>query len=225
LQKNHWKNRNSLAELLAWRDEEAFVTKTFAKIQKKPHFLVARDEPPQTLYNLIFKPEMKKVYLSYPISAAESRKMKKVQEVRDELRKNLVVFDPMSIKDVDWLTVALSRKKSGNKAYSIPFTDNGNLQKEVKVDLNELEEVSVCLKDQTIARDYELISQSDYVAVYYYNPNLPSPGVEREIRFAKDSGKPVILYLPAKTMSPFRELDIAEHFKKSEDFVDFFKNL
>lgn len=29
LQKNHWKNRNNLAELLAWRDEEAFVTKTF----------------------------------------------------------------------------------------------------------------------------------------------------------------------------------------------------
>lgn len=168
---------------------------------------------------------MKKIYLSYPISAAEPRKVKKVQEVRDELRKHLIVFDPMSIKDVDWLTVALSRKNRGQKTYSIPFTDNDDLQKDIKVDLNELKEVSVCLEDQTIARDYDLISQSDYVAVYYYDPSLPSPGVEREIRFAKDSGKPVILYLPAKTMSPFRKLDIAEHFKKPKDFIDYFKKL
>jgi adenylate kinase len=225
LQKNHWKNRNNLAELLFWRDEETFVTKTFAKIQKKPHFLVARDEPPQTLYNLIFRPEMKKAYLSYPISAAEPHKIKRVQEIRDELRKHLVVFDPMSIKDVDWLTLALTKKKKGKKTYSIPFADNDGSKKGININLNELENVSVCLKDQTIARDYELIKQSDCVAVYYYNPNLPSPGVEREIRFAKDSGKPVTLYLPAKAMSPFRELDIARHFKKPKDFINYFKKL
>jgi adenylate kinase len=223
LQKNHWKNRNNLTELLAWRDEETFVTKTFAKIQKKPHFLVARDEPPQTLYNIIFNSKMKKVYLSYPISAAETRNMKKVQEFRDHLRTFLVVFDPMSIKDVDWLTLALTKRKRGDKFYSIPFTNNGDSKEEVKVSLDELEKTSAYFKDQTIARDYELINQSDFVAVYYYNPNLPSPGVEREIRYAKDSGKHVFLYLPAKAMSPFRELDIAQHFKKAEDLVEFLR--
>jgi adenylate kinase len=225
MQKNQWKGRNNLTELLAWRDEETFVTKTFAKIQKKPHFLVARDEPPQTLYNIIFEPRMKKTYLSYPISGAESRSMKKVQEVRDELRKSLVVFDPMSIRDIDWLTLALTKKKKGNRNYSIPFTDTDCSRKEIKVNLSELENVSTYLKDQTIARDYELISQSDFVSVYYYDPKLPSPGVEREIRFAKDGGKPVFLYLPEKTMSPFRELDVARHFGKTGEFIDFLRKI
>jgi len=193
LQRGHWKDRNNLAELLAWRDEETFVTRTFAKIQKKPHFLVAREEPPQTLYNLIAIPKMKKAYLSYPISAAKSKAMKQVKEVRDELRKSIIVFDPMSIRDVDWLTVGQTRKKKGETTYAVPFMDDDYCAGKVDIDLCELEDVSVYLKDQTIARDYDLISQSDFVAVYYYDPSLPSPGVEREIRFAKDNGKPVYM--------------------------------
>jgi len=223
LQESQWKGRNDLAELLAWRDEEEFVTKTFARIQRKPNFLVATSEPPETLYNLIFNSKMKKGYLSYPISAAEKEALEEVEKIRDDLRKHLVIFDPMAIRDMDWLTMALALKKKGEKSISIPFRDSGGSDKAVEVPIEELETVSIYLKDQTISRDYTLISQSDFVAVYYYNPDLPSPGVEREIRYAKDNGKPVYLYYPRDTMSPFRELDIAKHFQNPDDFASFLK--
>jgi len=221
LHRNQWRGRNNLAELLAWRNEEEFVTKTFASIQRKPHFLLSRNEPPEILYNLIFEPGMKKAYLSYPISAAEKETLQKVQEVRDDIRKNLIVFDPMSIKDVDWLTLALARKKKGETSISIPFVDYDGSTRETIIDIEELERVSVYLKDQTISRDYTLISQSDFVVVYYYNPDLPSPGVQREIRYAKDNGKSVYIYYPKDTMSPFQEMDITKHFQDEKEFIIF----
>jgi len=221
LQGNQWKGRNNLAELLAWRDEEAFVTKTFARIQRKPHFLIARDEPPETLYNLIYNPGIKKAYLSYPISAAKKEALKEVYEVRDELRKDLIIFDPMSMKDVDWLTLGEALKKKGETSISVPFVDYDGSAKEVAISLKELEQVATYLKDQTIARDYVLINQSDFAVVYYYNPDLPSPGVQREIRFAKDTGKPVYIYYPKDTMSPFQEMDIAKHFQDKKEFLTF----
>jgi adenylate kinase len=225
LEQNQWRGRNNLTELLTWRDEEEFETKTFARIQKKPHFLVARSEPPETLYNLIFEPKMKKGYLSYPISGAEREAIQKVERIRDELRKNLIIFDPMAIKDVDWLSLALAQKKKGKTSISIPFLDYDGSKKEITIPIEEFEKASIFLKDQTIARDYGLIDQSDFVAVNYYDPDLPSPGVQREIRYAKDSGKPVYLYYPRDVMSPFQELDITKHFQDLNEFVGFLKKM
>ena len=223
LQENQWKGRNNLTELLAWRDEETFVTKTFARIQRKPHFLIPRDEPPETLYNLIFNPKIKKAYLSYPVSAAEKEALEEVHKARDELREELIIFDPMAIKDVDWLASGQALGKKGETSIPIPFVDYDGTEKEVTIHLNELEQVATYLKDQTIARDYVLISQSDFVAVYYYDPDLPSPGVQREIRYAKDTGKPVYIYYPKDTMSPFQEMDITKHFRDGEEFLAFLK--
>jgi len=225
LEQNQWRGRNSLTELLAWRDEEEFVTKTFARIQKKPHFLVARSEPPEMLHNLIFEPKMKRGYLSYPISAAEREAIQEVQSIRDELRKNLIIFDPMAIKDVDWLSLALAQKKKGKTSISIPFLDHDDSKKEITIPIEELERASIYLKDQTIARDYSLIDQSDFVAVNYYDPDLPSPGVQREIRYAKDSGKPVYLYYPQERMNPFQELDVTKHFQDVNELVSFLKKM
>jgi len=95
-----WKGRNALWELLAWRDEEEHITKTFAMIQKKKHFTIGREEPPETLFNIIFNPSIRKTYLSYPISAGDADTIDKVRQFRDTLRKNAVVFDPLAIKDI-----------------------------------------------------------------------------------------------------------------------------
>ena len=221
LQTNQWKGKNNLAELLAWRDEEELLTRTFARIQRKKHFLIARNEPPETLYNLIFEPEIKKAYLSYPISGGEKEDILEVQKVRDELRKNLIIFDPLSIKDVEGLSQALALKKKGKKSIQIPFVDDDGTEKDTKILIEELEQVEVYLKDHTVARDYTLIKQSNFVIVYYYNPSLNSPGVQREMRYAKDAGKRVILYYPRATMSPFQEMDIARHFRDKNKFTRF----
>jgi adenylate kinase len=225
LQESQWKQRNNLLELLIWRNEEEFITKIFADIQKKPHFMVARNEPPETLFNLVFQPTMKKVYISYPISAAEKEELQRVQSVIKDLRKNLIVFDPLSIREVEWLTLALARKKKGKKRITIPFVSNEGSEKKILINIEELEKIAGYLKDHTIARDYSLVHQSDLQAVYYYNPELPSPGVQREIRYAKEHGKNVYIYYPKATMSLFQEMDLTQHFQEENEFIAFLKKL
>lgn len=225
LEGTQWKGRNSLWELLAWRDEEEHITKTFAMIQGKKHFTVCWEDPPETMYKIIFQPNVKKTYLSYPISAGTSEAMKEVGEFRDTLRKNLVVFDPLAIKDIEWLTAGLALKKQRKTEIEIPFIDDDGKKKEAVFRIEDLEKVAGYLRDQTISRDYSMISQSDFVTVYYYDPSMSSPGVQREIRYAKEIGKDVYIYYPKKEMSPFLEKDIAQHFMKKEELVKFLSSL
>ena len=225
LEKTEWKRRNSLLELLTWRNEEEFITKTFARIQGKPHFTICRENPPETMYKIIFEKDVKKTYLSYPVSAGTPETMSEVQKVRDTLRKKLVVFDPMAIKDIEWLTAGLALKKQGKETIEIPYVDYDGEEKEMTFSIKDMENVDVYLKDQTINRDYSMISQSDFVTVYYYNPGIPSPGVQREIRYAKMDGKDVYIYYPKKEMSPFLEMDIRRHFIEKNEFIKFLENV
>jgi adenylate kinase len=221
LEGTKWKGRNALWELLAWRDEEEHITKTFAMIQKKKHYTISRDEPPETMYNIIFNSDVKKTYLSYPISAGDEEAIKKVREFRDTLRKSIVVFDPLAIKDIEWLTAALAEKKKGKTTIEIPFKDDHGKDEKTIFDIKNLEEVEDYLKDQTISRDYNLISQSDFVTVFYHDPEINSPGVQREIRYAKENGKDVYIYYPKKEMSPFQEKDVTKHFIDPEELITF----
>ncbi len=220
-----WKGRNSLWELLAWRDEEEHITKTFAMIQGKKHFTICWEDPPETMYNIIFDPSVKRTYLSYPVSAGTSEAMKEVREFRDTLREKLVVFDPMAIKDIEWLTAGSALKKQGKTTIKIPFIDDDGESKEVAFSTEDLEKVNSYLKDQTISRDYTMISQSDFITVYYYEPAISSPGVQREIRYAKEDGKDVYIYYPKKEMSPFLEKDITRHFLDKEEFIKFLMSI
>jgi hypothetical protein len=221
LEKTQWKGRNALWELLAWRDEEEHITKTFAMIQKKKHFVICREDPPETIYNIIFEPNVKKTYLSYPISAGDSVALQKVREFRDTLRKNMVVFDPLAIKDIEWLTVALAERKQGKSTIEIPFTNDQGMEGKTVFNIDDLEKVEEYIKDQTIIRDYNMISQSDFVTSYYYDPNINSPGVQREIKYAKENGKEVFIYYPKKEMSPFLEKDISEQFLDDTELLQF----
>ena len=147
--------------------------------------------------------------------------MKEVRKFRDQLRKNLVVFDPLAIKDIEWLTASLAEKKRGKSTIEIPFTDDQGKGAKTRFDIDELEKVEEYLKDQTIIRDYNMIGQSDFVTVYYYDPSINSPGVQREIRYAKENGKDVYIYYPKKEMSPFLEKDITKHFLHPDELVKF----
>jgi len=221
----NWKGRNALWELLAWRDEEEHITKTFAMIQKKKHFTICYEEPPEAMYNIIFEPTVKKTYLSYPISSGDAKALKEVGKFRDRLRKNAVVFDPLAIKDIEGLTAALAEKKKGKTTIEIPFKDDHGRERKACFKIKELEGVKEYLQDQTIIRDYNMIEQSDFVTVYYYDPSINSPGVQREISYAKQNGKDVYIYYPRKEMSPFLKKDITKHFLHPDEFIKFLASL
>lgn len=225
LERKQWKGKNNLLELSMWRNEEEFITKTFARIQGKPHYLVCKNDPPETMYKLVFERNVKKTYLSFPVSASPKASLKKVEEVRDRLRNHLVVFYPLAIQDASWLTRATALEKKKKRKIEIPFIDTDDSQRKLTRPIDAFKNAAIYLKDHTISRDYSLISQSDFVAVYYYDPDLSSPGVEREIRFARQNGKDVYMYYPRSDMSPFREMDITKHFLKEENFMDFLINI
>lgn len=201
-----WRKRkmNNL-EIAIWRDEEILLTDMIADAYgKKSHYVVACAEPPETLFNLIWHPEMKKAYLSFPVTAIQKQEsaFKEISSFRDRIRRYLVVFDPMSIKDYD-----LTYKKF------------------------EMQKIRKELGEQTVDRDFRFIDQSNMIIAYF--PKVTkngreitptSSGSEEEMRHAKRTGKDRYLYHPEKDFSPFFP-EPTKHFRKPQELEEFLKKV
>ena len=196
-----WRGRLQLWEILVWRDEEALITKILAQNFRKPHYVIAREEPPEILFNLMFKPERKKAYLSYPITAIEEEQPEQLDKVRSflaELRKDLTVFNPLAMTELE-----RARKLRENNC------------QEMTAELMRL------LEDQTVARDYQFIDQSDIVIVYY-PVREPSPGVLSELIHGFSHDKEVYMVFPYE-ISPFLQFYCTEIFKTDVELIDHLK--
>jgi adenylate kinase len=74
LQATAWGKRKIL-ELLVWRDEELLLTDILAGISGRVNaFAVAAGEPPTIIERLIWHPELRKAYLSFPITGIKKDK-------------------------------------------------------------------------------------------------------------------------------------------------------
>jgi adenylate kinase len=197
---DQWRGRLQLWEILVWRDEEVLITQILAQNFRKPHYVIARQEPPEILFDLMFRPERKKAYLSYPITAIEKDQPEQLDKVMDflaELRKYLTVFNPLAMSELE-----RTRKLRG------------------KEETITSEIVSI-LDDQTVARDYQFIDQSDMVIVYY-PVKEPSPGVLSELIHGFSHDKEVYMVFPYE-ISPFLQYYCTEIFKTGEELIDYLK--
>lgn len=168
LSQTTWGKR-SILELLIWRDEELFLSDLFADMCGKVDcYAVANGEPPSTIERLIWHPEYKKVYLSFPITniLADPTARDEIMQFRDEIRQFLVVFDPYACRDYD-------------ETYNLP--EMKVLQKEVG--------------ETTVERDYRFIDQANAVVVYFPR-KVSSKGVDAEMNHARKTGKPIYLFSP-----------------------------
>ena len=193
-----WRGRLQLWEILVWRDEEAVITKILAQNFRKPYYLIAREEPPDILFNLMFKPARKKAYLSFPITAIEKEQPEKLEEVRQflaELRKYLTVFNPLAMNELEFA------RRLGEEQ-----------------DEEMTAEIMKVLDDQTVARDYQFIDQSDMVIVYY-PVKEPSPGVLSELIYGFSHDKEVYMVFPYE-ISPFLQFYCTEIFPTGEELID-----
>lgn len=215
-----WQGKHSLLELLIWRDEEAVLTRTFAEIQNKEFYHLFYDDPSESMFQITFQSEVKKAYLSYPISFATPEQIQEVEVFRDALRKKIVIFDPLGNRDMSWQTAAAALKTQGETEIEIPFR-YGDVERTVIVPIEEIFEANDYLMDQTVNIDFMLIDQSDFIVVNYYDPDIHSPGVNNEMQYARSNGKDVYIYWPESRMSPFLERNITKHFKTQEELLDF----
>ena len=204
----------SYHDLLIWRDEETFVTEMMASFQRKPHYLIARDQSPDTLYRLMFRPEVPTVYRSYPITHIVDQPglQAECDALGAQLDERFVVFDPMAIKDSQAPQPAAppglpptgeereaQNDEGGGEAPPDTDASTGRSTAEATFAPAEMQYMA----DQTVARDYKLIKQSDFVVVYYPTTVL-SAGVISEMIYAVANGKQVFaVWLPPTEPSPF----------------------
>ena len=206
-----WQGRLSLKDILIWRDEEIFVTKMMASFQQKPHYVVAIEQPLTTIYNLMFKPNITKVYLSYPITlmSHDKKKMNEVREFRDKLREHFEVFDPLAVEDTE---LTYEADKNSEEVYDLSkLTEDFGLEPSARAEI----------EDQTVIRDYMLIDQSDMVIVYYPTDKT-SPGVLCEIIYGSTNNKEVHAVFKER-VSPFLKFHCTKVFADAEAFFDYFK--
>lgn len=139
-----WRGRLSRSEIVDWQNTELFVTQTMSAFLNRPCYMIPKAQPMGSLWELVVRPEHPKAYLSYPISALFKREsgvepetfFEEVRAFREFAEEFLVVFDPMSIKDLE-----MDPARAEN------------------------EEVEL-LKKVTVWRDFTFINQSDFLVVF-----------------------------------------------------------
>jgi len=168
LKSTSWGERGIL-QLLVWRDEELFLSTLYGDMLDRTSCVVLPvAEPPAMLERIIWHPEVRRVYLSFPITAIQDdhSAREEIRQFRDRLREFAVVFDPYASKDYD-------------ETYTRP--EMLALQKEIG--------------DVARVRDYRFIDQAEAVVVYYPK-RVASKGVDAEMAHAHKSGKPIYIYCP-----------------------------
>lgn len=148
---HRWTDVNH-SDILYWQDHESTKTRSWADWLQKPHFIVARNEPPETLYRILFEESTKKVYLSYPMSHVPLQEIEAARKLIAKLREiGYIVFDPGSIDDAKFADELLKNEP-----------DN-LLYKHLAIDAS----------DHTVKLDYLLIEQSDLLIARYPMVKLP----------------------------------------------------
>jgi len=229
----YWKGKHSLAELMTWRDDELVLTELVASYQsclfkrKIPHYLIARKHPTDVLYNLMFKPEMKKVYASFPITHVKGmpKTMKEIKEFKNGLKDLVVVFDPLTIKERDLVYKMNAALEDGRRTFAKKV-----LGRPTKFHVSEIKSIKDHIDGQIVARDYKMIDQSDaLIACIPVYPGSDKPvasgGVDSEIRYAHGRTKDVFLVSPVEpspfileclSQPPFKSLDELLQYMKEE---------
>lgn len=209
---DQWRGRLDAGEIVAWQEQEIFISKMFAAYERVPHYLIAHDEPTQTLFDLIcFK--RPRIYLGYPITnlrrEGRAELIDMAREFGRQLREYFVVFDPLSVSDEE----AASFSRIGEREFDEQFSEEERAEILAWAgSLGDLREWASGLDDRTrlhlgratVKRDLRLIDQSDMNVVFYPTGQM-SFGVLSEMVHAHTTGKKVYVVYPFKSLSPFLE--------------------
>lgn len=240
----------SLREIAMWHDEECFFTRLIAENFKKPYYIMPLSEPFETLDGIIFQQDRKRIYLSFPITEVLKKEEKEREEIfswknelRENLRKSYVVFDPLDILDGALPKILDSETKFHHllKDHIIEFNENadGSIERATKslqvffvnseklkikeagitLSRGELEKAVGYINDQIVDRDYRLIDQSDWVAVYYPVPEV-SAGVISEVVYGFSHGRSVFAWWFSREVSPFLEAYLTGLCFSKEDLLN-----
>jgi adenylate kinase len=248
---------HSLKDLMVWREEEILATELLArsirrlapfnsaggtagptqdsglKTQDSARFFVlsrGRNHPTsETLFRLMFRPNMKTVYPSFPMSHVMDLPdtLAEIDAFRAKIAEKMIAFDPGDVDEKVLSDNAIKAATEGKA--SITVTVNGS---PMSLKTNDILQIVPDIDGQIYARDFMLVRQSDMIVSYI--PELPggegkpgkpglSSGVERELQHAHEHAKDVyVIWKPKKEPSPFVTQTANKVFRSIDEAFAFF---
>lgn len=222
--------RHTLKDIMVWREEEILATEILANAVRGHgcFFVVARgieDNTIESLFRLIFKPETKRVYPSFPMTHVMDLPavLAEIDAFRAALAEHFITFDPGDLDEKRMLFEAGAATQQGKPTFSLVVN-----QRPMTFEVHEVTSVARDIDAQIYARDFKLIDQSDMIVSLI--PQLPSgkpglsSGVERELQHAWETTKEVyVVWTPAAEPSPFITETATRVFRTTEEALSHFQ--
>ncbi|MBS3735010.1 MAG: hypothetical protein KGY99_08785 [Phycisphaerae bacterium] len=229
---------HTLKDLMVWREEETLATELLSEIvraagdrgaarRRDGFYILARgqdDTTIQTFVNLICRPELRKCYLSYPMShvPAGSEQIAEILGFRREMKHHFVCFDPGDVEEKYLAAPAIEAAEAGHRSFEV-----GPEDARVRLETSQVLDILPDIDGQIYARDFKLIDQAEMVISLI--PRLPdgrpglSSGVERELQHAHEATRDVfVIWKPDAEPSPFITQTATAVFRSVSEAVAYF---
>ena len=226
---------HTLKDLMVWREEEILATELLAQIVRGHgcFYIMARGddgEESQTaraMVDLIFRPHLKKAYLSFPMThisgdPSGSSILAEIEGFRRQMKRHFTSFDPGDVEEKPLCALALGAAEAGVRSI-----DYGPPGQKTALDVAELVNIIADIDGQIYARDFKLIDQSEMIIslIPELSDGRPmlSSGVERELQHAHEAAKEVfVIWRPVAPPSPFITETATGVFRSTEEAIRFF---
>ena len=228
---------HSLKDLLVWREEETLATQLMmegAKLARPGHiapprfYVLALGSKAPTIeafYRLMFRHEMPKAYLSFPMThvAAMDDVLAEIEVFRTIVGREMIVFDPGDLEEQDLYVEAVNASQEGKRTIEVYRQDQW-----LRFDVAEVLQAAGDIHAQIYARDFMLIDQADMIISYIPEMNDGKPGlssgVERELQHAHEAAKEVyVIWKPSCEPSPFITETATKVFKSIDAAMEAFE--
>ncbi|MEE2896026.1 MAG: AAA family ATPase [Planctomycetota bacterium] len=228
----------TLKDCMVWREEEILATELMAEAMgcRNNFFSLSRGRHQPTLetcIRLVTRPDMKKVYPSFPMSHVVDMPdvLAEIDGFRAQIAEHFIAFDPGDVDEKLLLENALAAAREGRDFVEIPQHMFGSAQagdEPVRIPTREVLDIAGDVDGQIYMRDFKLVDQSDMIVSYI--PELPggipglSSGVERELHHAFEHTKEVyVVWKPSKSPSPFITETATKIFSSVDDAMTYFE--
>jgi adenylate kinase len=228
----------TLKDCMVWREEEILATELLAQATGcQNHFYVLsrgrQADTIETCARLITRPDMRKVYPSFPMSHVVDMPdiLAEIDHFRAELAKHFIAFDPGDVDEKLLLDRAIAASREGKDWLEVSAHSFGGRasEKAVRVSVREVLDIAGDVDGQIYMRDFKLIDQADMIVSLI--PELPngvpglSSGVERELQHAWEHTKEVyVVWKPRKNPSPFITETATKIFRSVAEALTWFES-
>ena len=227
----------TLKDCMVWREEEILATELLAQAMgcQNNFYILSRGrqtDTVETCARLVTRPDMKKVYPSFPMSHVVDMPdvLAEIDHFRAQLAKHFIAFDPGDVDEKLLLDRAVEAARNSQDWVEIAAHSFGGRADAppLRVSVREVLDIAGDIDGQIYMRDFKLIDQSDMICSLI--PELPngtpglSSGVERELQHAFEHTKEVyVVWKPRKNPSPFITETATKIFRSVDEALAYFE--